>query len=150
MVSKQIEHTMKGGWLLWLFLVMVWSWQAEAAPNQSNRLGTYSSLSCHSETGDILGMEITFIPSYQQEGYVFFALVQFAEGVAMQPQLVPVQWRHEQFSMNISFMIYQDLTFTGKIMDGSLVGQISSPLNMTVNLPKRTSLWAKSNSTCLL
>lgn len=111
--------------------------------------GTYSDLRCIEEEGDVVGTEITILASFEGVSYRYHALVQFAEGVAGLPQLVPVELDGENFYFRANYLGQLGAEFSGTINKAGLSGRFAEPLDITVDLPRKRSFWDAPGDLCL-
>jgi hypothetical protein len=110
--------------------------------------GTFSNLRCVDSEGDILGTEITILSGFKDTNYNYFALVQFAEGVAAIPRLIPITIKDGNFSLNTKYLGDIDVHIMGKITNNSLIVFIKEPLNQEINLARKNSFWSSLGDLC--
>lgn len=112
-------------------------------------IGTFSDLKCIESQGDVLGIEISFIPGFKDARYEYYALVQFAEGVAAKPEYVPVKMVQDKFSFSVNYLGYFDVTVEGEISSDRLIGKISAPLKQDIELKRQVSFWNRGGPQCI-
>ena len=112
--------------------------------------GTFSDVRCVQEEGDVLGREISILGGFDINAstYRYYAVVQFSEGAAGTPQLVPVNVDGNKISFKANFLSQFDVTFSGLVTKKGLVGSFSKPLDEKVELPRRSSFWQSPGNLC--
>jgi hypothetical protein len=110
--------------------------------------GTFSDLHCIESQGDILGLEVSFIAGVKDNKYQYYALVQFAEGIAAQPELQPVTITNGKFSLQANYMGYVDVTLSGEISKDGIIGTIGAPLDQSISLKRKASFWSAPGDLC--
>jgi hypothetical protein len=131
------------------FILFFGSPLAQAAEEPYPLTGTYSDLTCIEEEGDVVGTEITILPAFQDASYRYYALVQFAEGVAGMPQLVPATVNENRISFKVNYFGQPGAEFTASIDKAGLTGGFAKPLGITVELPRKRSFWDEPGDLCL-
>ena len=99
--------------------------------------GTFSDLRCIESEGDILGTEITILSGFNEASYSYYALVQFAEGAAAKPHLIPISINNGEFSFKVNYLGNFDVEFSGKITKDSIVGVFGAPLRQSIKLERK-------------
>lgn len=122
---------------------------AHAAEEPYPLTGTYSDLTCIEEEGDVVGTEITILPAFQDVSYGYYALVQFAEGVAGMPHLVPATVKGNRITFKVNYFGHPGAEFTAIIDKAGLTGGFAKPLGITVELPRKRSFWDAPGDLCL-
>ena len=112
-------------------------------------IGTFSDLKCIESEGDVLGIEMSFIPGFNKSRYEYYALVQFAEGVAAKPEYVAVSIVKNKFSFVVNYLGYFDVTVEGLISHDGLTGKISAPLKQGFKLKRQPSFWNRGGFQCI-
>lgn len=112
-------------------------------------VGTFSDLKCIKSQGDVLGIEISFIPAFNDSRYEYYALLQIAEGVASKPEYVPVKITQNKFSFLASYLGYFDVTVEGTISNDALTGKISAPVKQDFELKRQPSFWSRGGFQCI-
>lgn len=112
-------------------------------------VGTFSDLKCIESQGDVLGIEISFIPGFKDSRYEYYALVQFAEGVAAKPEFVPVKMVRDKFSFSVNYLGYFEVIVEGEITNDRLTGKISAPLKQDLELKRQVSFWNRGGHQCI-
>ncbi len=112
-------------------------------------IGTFSDLRCIKSQGDVLGIEVSFIPGFKDSRYEYYALVQFAEGVAAKPEYVPVEIVKNKFSFMVNYLGYFNVTVEGAISNKGLTGKISAPLKQDFELKRQPSFWNRGGFQCI-
>jgi hypothetical protein len=110
--------------------------------------GIFSDLKCVQQEGDVLGLEIVLLGGFNETSYEYFALVQFAEGVAEKPQLVPIQVDGNNITFIGNFMGQSNVKFSGAVTTKGLVGKFGKPLDRDVKLLRRNSFWQSKGNLC--
>lgn len=110
--------------------------------------GTFSDMKCVPEEGDVLGVEITILAGLEESRYRYFALVQFSEGTAGIPQFVPLEIDGSKISFKTDYLGQFIVSFSGYINKERIVGRLGKPLNLDVNLPRRSSFWQAPGDLC--
>jgi len=110
--------------------------------------GTFSDMHCVEQEGDVLGTEITLVGGLDGSAYRYFALVQFAEGAAGVPHLVPVSVDGAKVRFTASYLAGFDVEFSGRVSKKGLAGRWGEPLNESVDLQRRTSFWQAPGDLC--
>lgn len=101
--------------------------------------GVFTDLRRSAETGDVIGTEVFLLAAADGGRTIYYALVQFAEGVPEPPQLVEV----EAYGDRIAFVAYlfgRRLSFRGRVTADALEGQFEG-LDAPVRLPRGRSFW---------
>ena len=111
--------------------------------------GTFSDLKCIKSQGDVLGIEISFIPAFNDSRYEYYALLQIAEGVAAKPEYVPVKIIHNKFSFLASYLGYFDVTVEGTISNDAITGKISALVKQDFELKRQPSFWSRGGFQCI-
>lgn len=112
-------------------------------------IGTFSDLRCIESQGDVLGIEISFIPAFNDSRYEYYALFQIAEGVAAKPAYVPVEITQNKFTFLASYLGYFDVTVKGTISNDALTGTISAPVKQDFELKRQPSFWSRGGYQCI-
>lgn len=110
--------------------------------------GTFSDLKCIESEGDILGTEITILSGFSDVKYNYYALVQFAEGAAAQPHLIPISINNGTFSFKVNYLGNFDVGFSGKITKDSIIGVFGAPLSQSIKLERKPSFWSNPGDLC--
>ncbi len=118
------------------FLSEFW-YNLSAAPQIT---GIYSDMSYIEEEGDYVGTEVFILQATEDGEPRYFALVQFAEGEPMPPQLVNISVDGVRIEFNAMFLGMQEIRFVGTVTRDGLQGQFID-LNQDVLLPKKSSIW---------
>jgi hypothetical protein len=105
--------------------------------------GTYSTLKYIAGESDVVGLEVTMIPSGTEGHYAYHAVVQTAEGVPTPPQLVTVKFDGTKLVFTFAYAHVFHVTFTGKIQDKVLVGKLTGPHFSETEciLPRKEGFW---------
>lgn len=103
--------------------------------------GFFSDFAYHAETGDVGGVEIFISYAVLRGGEhrQHYAYVQIAEGVPLEPQLVPVTVNGSRISFNLTGDDAPISPFVGTVSRDSLVGRFNN--GWEVRLPRRASYW---------
>lgn len=101
--------------------------------------GTFSNLHYIDEgAGDLLGYELTIVPQYRRP----YAVFQCAEGVPIDPVLVPLQVNGSNLSFEVTKTGMCDGKYTGRITTSGLNLHVANS-TQTEQLPRKTSYWSK-------
>jgi hypothetical protein len=96
----------------------------EAAVNQIQHTGTYSSLEYNKEGGNLLGMELKIVSTK----YGYQGVLQISEGIPSELMLVGIQIEKENISFEIpkAYSIYGGMIFQGKFDENGITGSFIS------------------------
>jgi hypothetical protein len=103
------------------------------------RTGTFSDLAYHSESGDLVGVEIRII--YSASGYQ--AMIQIAQGEAGCLVLIPVSYDNSRVKFQIPDSHVYAGSFEGEIGPSNLKGvlRFKTGAEMKVDLERKRSYW---------
>lgn len=110
--------------------------------------GTYSDFVCNNSQGGVVGTEITFLRAMGSDDYKTYAIVQFSEGVPKKPELVEVTFDSGYVIFNVNYMGYFNTEFKGVETAGTLQGEFSKPLDVSIKLSKTVSYWHVNDGLC--
>lgn len=132
-----------------LMLIVLLSLQAHAGGEEFPITGTFSSLHCIEEPGDILGMEVQIVSGFESSSYKLFAIFQYAEGVASIPQVVPVTREDGEIEFEAQYLSGMKVKVTGKVHKDGLTGELSGPgFSSKYEIPRKESFWQFLGDRC--
>jgi hypothetical protein len=103
--------------------------------------GFFSDFAYHAETGDVTGVEIFISHATLEHGLrrQYYAYIQIAEGVPLEPQLVPVTVDGANVRFSLAGRFERLSPFVGTVTADSLVGVFSN--GWEIRLPRKGSYW---------
>ena len=112
---------------------------APETPRQ--RVTGFFSDFAYTESGDVVGAEILITIAFVNNGNDtrHYAYVQIAEGVPLEPQLVPVTVDGSQITFRLAEPFAAVSPFTGTVTSDSLIGRFTN--DWELRLPRRPSYW---------
>ena len=136
--------------LLLIALLISLPLAASAKDSSFPTTGTFSDVRCIEDEGDVLGLEVSILGGFDgyESTYKYYAVVQFSEGVAGIPQLVPVNMEGNNISFTANYLGQFDVKFSGAITKEGLVGSFAKPLDQKVELPRHASFWQSPGNLC--
>ena len=98
--------------------------------------GLFSDMTFHSDTGDVLGMEVFLV--YSNRGYI--AIYQSSEGEPSVPIVLPAKVNGNAVSFQIPPEVDGRGSFVGTVSNNELVGSFSGN-GQRVHLKRKPSYW---------
>ncbi|HSO81075.1 hypothetical protein [Thiocapsa sp.] len=110
-----------------------------AAADAAKLQGIYSNMEPSVEQGELLGIEVFILPHVRDDEVAYVALVQFADGLPMRPQLVDVTIQEDGISFSAVHPVEGEIEFEGSIDMEGLTGRFDALGE--VSLPRGESIW---------
>jgi len=88
-------------------------------------VGTYSDMIHHEQEDDYIGVKVEILQSNDGDAAGYYALVQFAEGVLMKPELVAVTVKGSEVQFKAHYLGGMSVAFQGVASDDALRGKFS-------------------------
>lgn len=133
---------------LLILLVVLIPIISRAEPAAFPLTGTFSDMRCIEQEGDVLGLEVRLMAGLEAQAYRYFAVVQFAEGAAGIPQLVPVSVDGDKVEFTANYLGFFDVQFSGEVSEIQLSGRLGKPLDNDVRLPRTSGFWQSPGDLC--
>lgn len=112
---------------------------SKAAPTEVRLTGTFSSMSYHAQSGDILGAEVKLVPGSRS----LVAIVQLAEGAPEDPYVAEARLEGNRVSFRFPALGGGVNSFEGVVLDSALVGTFTyrSGSKESVRLRRNCGFW---------
>ncbi|SDW43911.1 hypothetical protein [Thiocapsa roseopersicina] len=110
-----------------------------AAASAPKLQGIYSNMEPSVEQGELIGIEIFILPHVRDDAVAYVALIQFADGLPMRPQLVDLSIQDDGISFSAVHPVEGEIEFTGSIDTEGLTGRFDALGE--VSLPRGESIW---------
>jgi hypothetical protein len=101
--------------------------------------GVYSNMEPSVEQGELIGIEVFILPHVRDDEVAYVALIQFADGLPMRPQLVDLAIQDDGISFSAVHPVEGEIEFKGSIDMEGLTGRFDALGE--VSLPRGESIW---------
>ena len=108
-----------------IVVVSVFVCQESLSQDEPRIKGIYSHFEYHEGTGDLIGLGVIILSSTDGVSDKYYAVVQFAEGVPEEPQMVDLKVNKDEVEFSTRESDGKvEITFRGKVTKDALVGKI--------------------------
>jgi hypothetical protein len=120
-------------------LILIGALAAPASADDGKPQGFYSNMEPAVEQGSLIGTEVFVLPYVDGDEVRYVALVQFADGVPLRPQLVDVRVEGRTLSFPVTHPELGEVRYSGTLDEDGLTGSFGA--DDPLPLPRGESIW---------